>query len=230
LPPNPPDLVPLDARSAEDASPVAHHFDSAEQQRDALQLGIWIFLATEIMFFGGAFAIYTVYRREHHLAFHEASRTLDVTLGTLNTFVLLTSSLTMALAVASAAKARKGATSGWLLATMGLGTVFLVIKGMEYLHKYHEHHLPLGGLPFEWSGTEPGGAQLFLGLYLSMTGLHALHMLIGIGLMSIFVFALPRSRHPGRLGSGVELLGLYWHFVDLVWIFLFPLLYLVDRS
>lgn len=222
--------LPSSPSLTDDEHEHAHHFDSAAQQRDAVQLGIWIFLATEIMFFGGAFAIYTVYRREHSAAFHEASRTLDVTLGTVNTFVLLTSSLTMALAVAAASKTRKLVTTGWLVATMVLASVFLVIKGMEYLHKYEEHHLPLGGLPFEWSGQEPGGAKLFLGLYLGMTGLHALHMLIGLGLMGIFVIALLRSRRPAGLSSGVEVLGLYWHFVDLVWIFLFPLLYLIDRS
>ena len=209
---------------------VAHHFDSAAQQHEAVQLGMWIFLATEIMFFGGAFAVYTVYRHDHSAAFHEASRTLDITLGTVNTFVLLTSSLTMALGVAAAARGRRGATAGWLLATIVLGTAFLGIKGVEYLHKYHEHHLPVAGLPFEWKGEEAAGARLFIGLYLGMTGLHALHMIIGIGLMAIFVVRVLAARHPARLGPGVEVLGLYWHFVDLVWIYLFPLLYLIDRS
>ncbi len=209
---------------------VAHHFDSAGQQQEAVQLGMWIFLATEIMFFGGAFAVYTIYRRDHAAAFHEASRTLDVTLGTLNTFVLLTSSLTMALGVVAAARGRRNSTIGWLLATIVLGSLFLGIKGVEYLHKYHEHHLPVAGLPFEWEGKEAAGAKLFIGLYLGMTGLHALHMIIGIGLMAIFAARVAASRHPARLGPGVEVLGLYWHFVDLVWIYLFPLLYLIDRS
>jgi cytochrome c oxidase subunit 3 len=225
-----PSMTSTEHLHAEDGVPVAHHFDSAQQQKEAVQLGIWFFLATEIMFFGGAFAVYAIYRHEFGDAFHAASRTLDLTLGTINTFILLTSSLTMALTVAAAKHNSKAATIGWMLATMVLGSAFLVVKGFEYAHKYHEHHLPAFGLPFEWPAETAKGAQLFISLYLSMTSLHALHMIIGIGMMAVFVVMLLRARNAKQRSVGVELLGLYWHFVDLVWIYLFPLMYLIDRS
>jgi len=216
---------------AESDEPVAHHFDTLQQQQEAVTLGMWVFLATEIMFFGGAFATYTVYRREHEAAFHAASRELDLVLGGVNTLVLLTSSLTMAFAVAAAGARKKGLTVLMLLATMVLGTAFLGIKGIEYHHKYEHHLLPAFGLPFEWpEPAQAGGAKLFFSLYLGMTGLHALHMVIGIALMGIFAVRVWRSADVGHRRQGTEVLGLYWHFVDVVWIYLFPLLYLIDRS
>jgi cytochrome c oxidase subunit 3 len=207
---------------------VAEHFDDYAQQKDACLFGMWVFLVTEVMFFGGAFAAYLVYRRWFPDAFAAASRELDVYWGTINTFVLLTSSLTMALAVRAAHEMRRGATVLAILATMVLGGVFLGVKFYEYVHKVHEHLAPLAGLPFHFEGPDPDGAQIFFGLYFGMTGLHALHMVIGIGLM---IYLLRQVlAWPNRSALRVEIVGLYWHFVDLVWIFLFPVLYLIDRS
>lgn len=205
----------------------AHQFDDVVQQRGAEVLGMWLFLVTEVMFFGGMFTAYVVYRWESPAAFAAGSRLLDEVQGTINTGVLLTSSLTMALAV-MAAHQRNPKRLAWLLGlTMALGTVFLAIKFNEYHHKYVEHHVPIRGM-FHWDGPDADRVQLFYGLYFAMTGVHAAHMIIGIGLMSILLALVLRGRlKPGS--NAVEILGLYWHFVDIVWIFLFPLLYLIDR-
>ena len=209
---------------------VAHHFDDWPQQRTACLLGMWVFLASEVLFFGGAITTYLVYRRLNPIAFAHASQELDVVLGTVNTLVLLTSSFTMVLAVhfANVRHSRNVALS--LLATIVLGTLFLAIKFSEYLHKYHEGHAPLLGLPFHYEGESPGAARLFFGLYFGMTGLHALHMVIGIGILLAAMIPAFRGRYNGGRDLEMEVIGLYWHFVDVVWIFLFPLLYLVDRS
>jgi len=205
-------------------------FDSPARRSEAVMLGMWVFLATEVLFFGGLFCVYGVYRYEYHDAFRLGSRRLDLWLGTLNTFVLLSSSLTMALAVQAAAAGRSRRTVTFLLATIALGTLFLGIKGAEYLHKYHDGLLPVAGAPFKWEGPHAGGVHLFLSLYVGMTGLHALHMVIGIGLLSIFAWLAGRPRWWALRRDSFDVLGLYWHFVDLVWIFLFPLLYLIDRT
>jgi cytochrome c oxidase subunit 3 len=207
---------------------VAEHFDDYDQQTDACMFGMWVFLVTEVMFFGGVFATYLVYRRMFPDAFAAASGELDVYWGTINTFVLLTSSLTMAIAVRASQQVRRGATALAILATMALGGVFLGIKFYEYAHKVHEHLAPLLGLPFEFTGPNPGAARIFFGLYFGMTGFHALHMIIGIGLLAHLLRHVLAS--PGRSALRVEIVGLYWHFVDLVWIFLFPILYLIDRA
>jgi cytochrome c oxidase subunit 3 len=206
---------------------VAHHFDDAGQQHDASTLGMWIFLATEVMFFGGLFATYIVYRTFYPDAFAAASNVLDVRLGTTNTAVLIGSSLTMALAVHAGQLGRPRAIVGWLTATIGLGTLFLCIKGYEYTQKFHEHLVP--GPHFVWPGPDPGHARIFFGLYFTMTGVHALHMVVGIGLLSWLIRAARRGRFSAAYSTPVELVGLYWHFVDIIWIFLFPLLYLVGR-
>ncbi len=227
--------------SALEAVPVASHFDSAKQQHDSVMLGMWLFLATEIMFFGGAFAVYTVYRMYFGEAFHLASKTLDVVVGTINTVVLLTSSLTMVLAVDASEKGKRSLTIGYIVATIILGGVFLGVKATEYQHKFYEHHAPLRalGLDFQWHPAEvseevaratAGGAELFFGLYFGMTGLHALHMVIGMVILGIFIVRCLRARDVRSRSQGLELMGLYWHFVDIVWIFLFPLLYLIDRT
>jgi cytochrome c oxidase subunit III len=218
--------------SALDAVPVASHFDSAKQQHDSVMLGMWLFLATEIMFFGGAFAVYTIYRMYFGEAFHHASKTLDAVVGTINTLVLLTSSLTMVLAVDASEKGKRGLTIAYIAATIVLGGIFLGVKSFEYQHKFHELHAPMLGLPFVWEhgpATE-GGAKMFFGLYFGMTGLHALHMIIGMVILGIFIVHCARAKDVRARSMGLELMGLYWHFVDIVWIFLFPLLYLIDRS
>ncbi len=212
---------------AELAAPVAHQFDDAEQQRAAATLGMWVFLVTEIMFFGGLFTAYLVNRLFFGATFAAASRHLDVTLGTINTAVLIASSFTMALAVRAAQLGARRAQVLLLLATMALGTAFVVIKGAEYLHKVHQHLVP--GLDFRWAEGAPGGAYLFFSLYFAMTGLHAVHVLIGLGLLAWLVLAARRGRFGPAYHAPVEVTGLYWHFVDIVWIFLFPLLYLIGR-
>jgi cytochrome c oxidase subunit III len=216
---------------------LRHHFAEVEQQRDASSLGMWLFLGTEIMFFGGMFCAYLVYRHWYFGDFAAASKTLDITLGTVNTAVLICSSLTVALAVRAAQLGQRKLLL-WLLGlTMLFGLAFLGIKGVEWASKFEEHHVP--GPTFHFEGTaaghteatpvDPRHAQIFFSLYFAMTGLHALHMVIGVG---IFVY-LTVMAWRGRFGPGyytpIEIGGLYWHFVDIVWIYLFPLLYLIDR-
>jgi cytochrome c oxidase subunit 3 len=228
------------------AAHVAHHFDDADQQYVAAELGMWLFLATEVLFFGGVFCLYTVYRYWYPSAFIEGSHHLDVTLGTINTAILLASSLTMALAVHAAQTSDSKATVRNLLLTLLLGTAFLGIKGYEYFHKYEERLVP--GRNFvmprgtEHSPPAPASEQaaptlsidphsrsveLFFSFYFAMTGLHALHMVIGAGILVVLIVAAARGAFSASYFTPVEMTGLYWHFVDIVWVFLFPLLYLV---
>lgn len=209
---------------------VGHHFEDLEQQREANVVGMWVFLATEIMFFGAMILGYLVYRQAHPAVFAEASRHLDVVLGTINTGVLLCSSLTMVLAVYAAQSGKRRAAVAFLLFTMLLGLTFLSIKGLEYYHKYEERLLPLEGLPFVYDGAAPQQAQLFFNLYLILTGIHAVHLLIGVLIVAVLAFFVWRGRFLGAGYMPVELVGLYWHFVDVVWVFLFPFLYLIDRT
>src|SRR5258708_1776896 len=162
---------------------LAHQFDSLGQQKEAATLGMWVFLVTEVLFFGGLFATYAIYRAWYPEAFAAASRELDVTLGTINTVVLITSSLTMALAVHAAQLEQRTRVLLLLAATMILGAMFLGIKSVEYSHKFAEHHVPGPGFHFEREHFRH--AQLFFSLYFVMTGLHALHMVIGIGIMLV---------------------------------------------
>ena len=210
------------------SSALAHQFDDIDQQHDSASLGMWIFLATEIMFFGGMFLGYSVYRGSFPAAYAQASRHLDVVLGGVNTAVLLCSSLTMALAVHAAQLGGRRTVVLFLLATMALGGVFLSIKGFEYYHKYEEHLIP--GSHFEFAGPNMHHAQIFFSFYFVMTAMHALHMVIGIGIMIVLVMLTLTGRYSAQYYSPIEMAGLYWHFVDIVWVFLFPLLYLVDRS
>jgi cytochrome c oxidase subunit 3 len=206
---------------------LAHHFDNLEQQQEAAALGMWVFLLTEILFFGGLFLVYTVYRHLYHDAFVAASHHLDVSLGAINTAVLIGSSLTMALAVHAAQLGHRRTIMVFLVATMILGGVFLGIKGTEYAHKFHEHLVPGPDFQFEAAHVRP--AQIFFSLYFVMTGLHALHMIIGIGIMLWMLWWVYRGKIADGYYSPIEVTGLYWHFVDIVWIFLFPLLYLIGR-
>lgn len=206
---------------------LAHHFASFEEQRQASSLGVWVFLATEVMFFGALFASYTIYRWLHPAAFAMASRHLDVELGTLNTAVLLTSSLTMALAVRFAQLGRGKLAAGLLGCTIVLGAAFLGIKGYEYHQKLVEHLVP--GPSFSGEFPDPRGAQLFFCLYFGMTGLHAIHMIVGICLLIGLLVPTYLGWFSAEDHDFIEGTGLYWHFVDIVWIFLFPLLYLVGR-
>ena len=220
-------MLPDAARDHSQVPGLAHHFDTLEQQAEATTLGMWVFLVTEVLFFGGLFLVYTVYRTWYPAAFAAASHELDVTLGTINTAVLITSSLTMALAVHAAQLGQRKTLMIFLVATMVLGGVFLGIKGVEYYHKFAEHHVP--GPAFQFEKEHFRHAQIFFSLYFMMTGLHALHMVIGFGIMAVMLWWAWRGTITKEYYSPIEISGLYWHFVDIVWIFLFPLLYLIGR-
>jgi len=217
-----PEAVPHRASAA-----LAHQFDTAGQQKEAATLGMWVFLVTEILFFGGLFATYLVYRNWYPEAFTTGSREMLVWAGTTNTFVLITSSLTMALAVHAAQLGQRRLLMFFLVVTMALGCVFLGIKGFEYYTEYLEHHVPGFGLPFHAEQSQH--EQIFFSLYFMMTGIHALHMIIGLGIMSTMLWWSYRGIITTEYTNPIEVSGLYWHFVDIVWIFLFPLLYLIGR-
>jgi cytochrome c oxidase subunit 3 len=205
-----------------------HHFQTMEQQAEAATLGMWLFLVTEIMLFGGLLTAYLLYRVWYPVAWSEGSAELDIVLGGTNTAVLIGSSLTMAMAVRSAQTGYRRATIVYLLMTMALGLTFLVIKFFEYKHKYDLGHIP--GPNFHYEGPLAPQVDIFISLYFALTGLHALHMVIGFGIMSVILWMAVKGRFSPEWYTPVELAGLYWHFVDIVWIFLFPLLYLVDRA
>jgi len=206
---------------------LAHHFDSLEQQAEATTLGMWVFLVTEVLFFGGLFLVYTVYRHWYPDAFAAASHEMVVWAGTLNTGVLITSSLTMALAVNAAQAGERRLLLLFLVITMLLGCVFLGVKAFEYYTEFTEHHVP--GLGFQFEPEYFRHAQIFFSLYFLMTGLHALHMIIGLSIMTVMLIWSYRGVITREYYSPIEISGLYWHFVDIVWIFLFPLLYLIGR-
>ena len=215
------------------ATALAHHFDNLEQQREAGSLGMWVFLITEIMFFGGLFTAYVIYRTQNQASFAYASSTLNWKLGALNTVVLITSSLTMALAVYFAQVGSRRNQVVFLALTTVLGAGFLVVKGVEYAEKIRDHHVPLRGF-WSWGAAHPipegvqeRSVEMFYWIYFAMTGLHALHMIIGIAVMLFLIYFAYRGRYTPEYHAPVEVSGLYWHFVDIVWIFLFPLLYLL---
>jgi cytochrome c oxidase subunit III len=203
-----------------------HHFATPEQQRETAMAGMWIFLATEIMMFGGLFMVYAVYRLGHPRAFELGSADMNVLLGSINTALLITSSLTMALAAHAAQEGRLRGL-GWLLvATIVIGAVFLGIKFSEYYAHFREHRAP--GVWYESKSNEPdpGGVEMFFVLYYIMTGLHAIHMLIGIGIMAVLWVMTLAGRFSRVYHSPVVVSTLYWGFVDIVWMFLFALFYL----
>jgi cytochrome c oxidase subunit III len=207
---------------------LREQFDTEAQQRDASTFGMWIFLITELMFFGGMFLMYTVYRLVYPEVFAIASSTLNAPLGALNTAVLLCSSFTMVLAVRASQLGARKAICVFIILTVLLGGVFLGVKAVEWTEKFHHHHIP--GASFHLEGTpQQGPAQLFFSLYFAMTGLHALHMVIGVGIMSFILYNAWKGVYTAEYNTPVDVAGLYWHFVDIIWIFLFPLLYLIDR-
>jgi cytochrome c oxidase subunit 3 len=233
-------LVEPHGHAAPHHAALAHQFDTLEQQKESSTLGMWLFLVTEIMFFGGLFLTYVIYRGKYPEAFLLGSNTLNVLLGGINTAVLIGSSLTMALAIwAAQVNWRKGIVI-FLLATIGLGSTFLVIKGFEYHDKFVEHHVPGPSFHFVEENPNPHirqiaaqdpdlgkHASLFFSLYFIMTGLHATHMVIGIGVLIVLVVLSWKGKYDSTYYNPLEMTGLYWHFVDIVWIFLFPLLYLL---
>ena len=211
-----------------DSSPeLQHHFVDMEAQREASTLGMWIFLVTEVLFFGGMFTAYVIYRGQYTRAFEGASNLLDLKLGAFNTVVLILSSLTMALAVWAGQQGRKNLIITFLLLTMLLGGVFLGVKAIEYTQKFQHHEVP--GPHFIVPEGLPKQCEMFFSLYFCMTGLHALHMVIGIGLLLWLILRARRGEFTAKYNTPVDMVGLYWHFVDIVWIYLFPLLYLLGR-
>jgi len=217
---------PHDAAAHAHHPRLQHHFDDMEQQAEASTLGMWVFLVTEIMFFGGLFMAYLVYRYKNPDGFAEASNHLNVIWGAANTVVLIVSSLTMAMAVRAAQTSAAAKTQVlWLVSTMVLGAAFLGVKAIEYADKFTHNLVP--GANFVWPGQYAAPAEIFYSLYFCMTGLHALHMVIGLGIMTVITIMAWRRQFDATYYTPVEVAGLYWHFVDIVWIFLFPLLYLI---
>jgi len=219
---------------------LRHHFADEQQQKNAASLGMWLFLVTEIMFFGGMFCAYLVYRLAHFNAFAAASQQLNIWLGAVNTAVLLISSVTVVLAVKAAESRNRRQLVTYLAVTVLLGLTFLVIKGFEYAEKFEKHHVPGPTFqftePFNDNGNlvplqpdEVPHAQLFFSLYFAMTGMHALHMVIGCGLFIGLAILAWKGHYTQGYFTPIENAGLYWHFVDIVWIYLFPLLYLISR-
>jgi cytochrome c oxidase subunit 3 len=220
-----------------------HHFETEEQQREAGSFGMWLFLLTEIMFFGGMFFAYLLYRNWYYDAFVAASNQLSVPLGGANTAILITSGFFMALAVWAAEVRKRGLLVLFLILTTIFGIAFIGVKAVEYHEKWEKHHIP--GASFDVSefvnpkafGLEqkplaPDAAQktqIFFFLYFAMTGMHALHMLIGLGLLAWLLARSQRGDFSAGYVAPIENFGLYWHFVDIVWLFLFPLLYLINR-
>src|SRR5215467_12174470 len=255
-------LLPTETHTSEHHPALVHHFDDMEQQREASTFGMWVFLLTEIMMFGGLFAAYLIYRLKYYEAFVAGSSSISINWGFANTLVLIGSSLTMAMAVWAAQKGIRKWQINFIILTMILGTVFLLIKAKEYYDKYEECHIPgqLIGKGFSATGgqgcesgdiseeimrkAEAHGhpvtktyatqvaeqTEIFFSFYFAMTGLHALHMIIGLILMTWLLMRVSRGEFGPQYYTPVELSGLYWHFVDIVWIFLFPLLYLINRT
>jgi cytochrome c oxidase subunit 3 len=235
---------------------LAHQFDSMEQQKEVASLGMWVFLLTEIMMFGGLFTAYLIYRLKYYSAFVAGSTSISVSWGFANTLVLIASSLTMAMAVWAAQKGIRRLQVWFIVLTMVLGTIFLGVKAKEYYDKYEECHIPghVIGKGFNAEGG-PGcttgniaeelvkrdhmpenaalqiarQTEIFFVFYFAMTGLHATHMLIGLGVLTWLLLRARRGDFGPEYYSPVENVGLYWHFVDIVWIYLFPLLYLISR-
>ncbi len=210
---------------------VAHHFAELEQQHEAGTLGMWVFLGTEVMFIGAIFVAYFSYRFNYFDAFREGSEHLIRWIGFVNTLVLLTSSLTVVLAIRAAQMDRQKEIFWNLIATIVLGAMFFGFKVLEYWKDAKEHLWPSVGAGFEPEGMKDAAkiehARLFFRFYYSLTGLHALHMLVGLGIFAFLAVQAKRNKYTPKSHQQLEICGLYWHFVDLVWIFLFPLLYLV---
>ena len=205
---------------------LQHHFVSSDQQFEASKLGMWLFLVTEILFFGGLFVAYIVFRAAHPELYILASEQLDVMLGGINTGVLILSSLTVALAIHSAQVDDNKGIFRYLIITILLALVFMVIKYFEYSHKFEIGIYP--GALYTFDGIDHPQSGVFFSIYYMMTGVHGLHVIVGIGLMVWLLFRVQKKHFGSAYYTPVEIVGLYWHLVDIIWIFLFPLLYLID--
>ena len=212
--------------SAAHQSHVAHHFVDSEQQFDSAKMGMWIFLVTEILFFGGLFAAYIIYRAWYPDLYILAAKQLDTTMGAINTGVLILSSLTMALSIWAAQNNDKKKTTMFLILTIVCAFGFMIIKYFEYTHKFHLGIFP--GAAYTFDGIDHPKANIFFSIYYMMTGLHGIHVIIGIGLITWLVIKNNKGSYNSAYYTPIEIVGLYWHLVDIIWIFLFPLLYLID--
>lgn len=204
---------------------MQHHFSDSYQQSESAKLGMWLFLVTEILLFGGLFCFYSIYRSWNPDIFHNAHFFLDTTLGALNTIVLITSSVTMALAIRSMQLDQKKQTLTFLWTTLILAGVFLVVKYFEYAHKFHLGQLP--GKYYTFDGIEGTNPHIFFSAYFMMTGLHGIHVLAGMFTIGWLIKKTNAGVFSSKYYTPIEMTGLYWHLVDLIWIFLFPLFYLV---
>lgn len=217
--------TPADHAHAGHHPKLAHHFHDMEQQHESLKLGVWLFLLTEILLFGGLFCAYAVYRWLHPETFYEVHKFLDVKMGAINTIVLITSSVTIALAIRAVQRNKQDQAVLLLIITLLCALGFLIIKYFEYTHKFHDGLLP--GKFFsntEVLGTDP---QVFFSIYFGMTGLHGLHVIFGMIFIGFLLYQTMNGVYSSEYYTPVEMGGLYWHLVDLIWIYLFPLLYLI---
>jgi cytochrome c oxidase subunit 3 len=207
---------------------LRHHFADMEQQRASATLGMWVFLITEIMFFGGLFLAYLVYRSAHQQAFSIGSEHMEFWLGTINTVILLCSSLLVALSVHAVQVGNTKLCAILLLIAALCGVGFLGVKGVEYYNHFEEGSVP--GAYWHMDVPDANNVQMFFYIYFVMTGLHAIHVTIGIGLLAVIAWFAWKGRYTPEYHSPVHVSGLYWHFVDIVWIFLYPLLYLISAK
>lgn len=226
--------APADAHARGEHGPawLQHHFDTPAQQFGTSKLGMWLFLAQEVLFFSGLFVAYGIYRSWHPEAFSAGSALLDRTMGSINTVVLLTSSLTIALAVRATQLGKRRQVTWYLIATIVCACGFMVIKYFEYAHKFHLGYLPGDHFaPLELPAgmdSVPFATRSFFGIYFMMTGVHGVHVLVGIGVLAWLAVKNARGSFTPQYFWPIEIAALYWHLVDLIWIYLFPLLYLID--
>jgi len=218
----------LSIREAIDKRSLHEHYADLVQQGEAAKLGMWVFLATEVMFFGGMITGYVVYRDAYPAAFRAASNHMLFVAGTLNTALLITASLFVALAVHAAREGERKMLVLSLAISMFLGILFLGVKGYEYYEHYLDHEVPTRS--FQWNGPDPRHAEMFFVLYFTLTGFHALHMVIGVSILAFIIYFAHKGRYTPEYHSPVENAALYWHFVDIVWIFLYPMLYLAGHA
>lgn len=204
---------------------LREQFDDALQQQETSRLAMWLFLATEVMFFGDLFMSYTVYHLIYGASFGLGARQTNLLLGSINTVILLTSGLTMALAVNAIQRGKVQSCVRFILITMALAVGFMVVKGFEYADDIHKNLVP--GPNFSAPGRP--ASEIFFWLYWIMTGVHGLHVIVGIGILAVMAYWTRRNRFDEAYHTPVEVAALYWGFVDVIWIFLYPLLYLIDR-
>lgn len=207
---------------------LQEQFDTPEQQKNAATLGMWAFLATEVLFFGVLFLAYGVYRWAYPEDFTQAAKEFNLTLGTINTAVLLTSSFFMAAAVSYAELGRNKVTSISLIITWSLGFIFLLLKGYEYYDDVQKNIVPTPDVVIQGAGSDI--ARMIYLIYYIITGVHGVHVTIGLVVIAVIIWRNYQNEYSKSYYTPVELTGLYWHFVDIVWVFIYPLIYLVGRT